>query len=456
MNDDVDIESALRASLTKHAGRAPLGDDLAERILVAVDRPVAVHTTSGHRWRAWTLPLIASGAVAAAVAAVIVGVSGARHDADRPAVSAATTHLAPAPTSPTSTPAPTSSAPPSSVVPPPPSGLRNVRLQDLTFVGATDGWGLGTANCTTGTPGVCTAMVVTTDAGLTWHSIRGPGANVPGVGSCADPCVTGLRFADDRIGYAYGPSAFFMTIDGGATWQPQPGGATQLASLNGTVLRTGSLTAGTAAQALYSAVNGSASFKPVALPAASGGRQFTGIFRAANYAYLSAISAGGGHTGELLASADNGRTWSTRGNPCTGLAQTDLAALSGSADGTVLVECSLHQPDPSVPSSQVRVSTDGGATFGPARAAPSSDQAIAAASAQAIFYSDGPSLYRSIDDGASWQPVAHDAKWQPSSGSTSFLGFESAALGRWTTQGTGGVTIWTTHDAGRTWEPYRF
>lgn len=456
MNDDVDVESALRASLAEHAARAPIGDDLADRILDMVDRPVDLPSAPARRWSAWTLPLIASGAVAAAVAAVLVGVAVSRQGADQPAVTA-TTHLPSPTTSGTAAPtsAPTSPAP-TSVVLPPPSGLTDVHLQDLTFVGATDGWGLGSATCTTGASGLCTAMVRTTNGGLTWQSMRGPAANVPGVQDCADPCVTGLRFADDQIGYAYGPSAFFMTTDGGASWQREPGGATQLASLDGTVLRTGSLTSGSTAQTLSTAANGSTQFTPVALAGAPGGREFNGIFRAANFAYLTAIPAAGGLAGELLASTDDGRTWHSRGNPCAGLAQTDLAAISGAADGAVLVECSLHQPDAAVPSSQVRLSTDGGATFGSAHPAPNSDQAVAVASAQAIFYSDGPSLYRSTDGGTSWQRVANDPQWKQASGSTSFIGFESGTLGRWTTQGTRGVTIWTTHDAGRSWAPYRF
>ena len=51
MNDDFDIEKALRASLAEHAKHAPAGDALAEQILAAADRPrpvSAIRTVAGH------------------------------------------------------------------------------------------------------------------------------------------------------------------------------------------------------------------------------------------------------------------------------------------------------------------------------------------------------------------------------------------------------------------------
>ena len=80
-------------------------------------------------------------------------------------------------------------------------------------------------------------MVRTTDGGVTWHGMKPPpSANVPML-VCEDPCIQDIRFATDQIGYAYGPSAFFMTTDGGVTWQRAPGGADALETLDGNVIR---------------------------------------------------------------------------------------------------------------------------------------------------------------------------------------------------------------------------
>ena len=62
-----------------------------------------------------------------------------------------------------------------------------------------------------------------TTNGKTWTSMPGAAFNVPGVESCADPCVEHIRFANDKVGYAYSSSALFMTLDGGADWVQQPG-----------------------------------------------------------------------------------------------------------------------------------------------------------------------------------------------------------------------------------------
>lgn len=82
-------------------------------------------------------------------------------------------------------------------------GLTNFQAEDLTFVSTEDGWALGSADCLSG-GGICTALVRTTDGGRTWHSMKAPSVNLPNVHSCAAPCVNGIRFANQEIGYAFG------------------------------------------------------------------------------------------------------------------------------------------------------------------------------------------------------------------------------------------------------------
>ncbi len=243
-----DLEERLRAELRHHAERAPGAAPLAEQIIAAArtqPRPL------GRRgWPTWSMPLLAAGAVAAIVTGVFVGVAQIKHSAD-PGVPGIGTHAptltnpAPTPLTSTAAPSPSTSVP---VVPPPnrstppntshsptSTELAGVQLLDVTFASEDHGVALASADCVSG-PGTCTALLRTTD-GTTWQSMPGARFNVPGVNGCADPCVTHLRYATDDIGYAFGPSAFYVTTDGGRDWARQPGGATELETLNGYVLR---------------------------------------------------------------------------------------------------------------------------------------------------------------------------------------------------------------------------
>ncbi len=65
-----DIEDVLRRSLADHADQAPAGVGLAERI-VATAGSVVTPRRRSPRWRTWGLPLVAAGAVAAVVTALL-------------------------------------------------------------------------------------------------------------------------------------------------------------------------------------------------------------------------------------------------------------------------------------------------------------------------------------------------------------------------------------------------
>ena len=192
-----DLERRLRATLDRHAREAPPGPPLAERILLEVEAPVL---RPRHGWRIWVSPLIAAAAIVAAALALVN--LGNEHHGAAPAPAA--TQPVPTPCRRhrhTSRPAPTASpTTATTTVRTVATGVRGFRADDITFDGPTEGWALGSATCVHGR-GRCTEILHTTD-GTSWSPApNGESFDVPGVRACADPCVTGLRFANslDRL-----------------------------------------------------------------------------------------------------------------------------------------------------------------------------------------------------------------------------------------------------------------
>ncbi len=183
MNPPTDLETRLRASLRDNARHAPPDGPLAERILAELDAPVL----RPHRsWRTWTFPLLAAAAIAA-VALTLAGV-GADRDTAAPPVHPGTQPVKhPTPSVQLTTPAvpsptPTGAAP--TTAPPAPG----FHAFDVSFVGTSDGWALGSEPCITAPHHRCTAILRTTD-GTHWTGIGGEIFNVPDVRECASRCV---------------------------------------------------------------------------------------------------------------------------------------------------------------------------------------------------------------------------------------------------------------------------
>jgi hypothetical protein len=436
-----DLEDRLRAELNRHAEHAPGGTLLAERIIAAArtqPRP------AGRGWPTWTLPLLAAGAVAAIVTGVFVGVSQVRNSAG-PAVPGIGTHRpslshsAPAP-SPTATPTSTTTGSP----PADPVGLNNVALSDLTFVGTEDGWGLGTAECLSGSGGRCPAMVRTTDGGASWRSMPQP----PGD-------VTGIRFATPLIGYAFSASTLEMTRDGGRTWTTQAGGALALETLDGNVIRVvsdGSGCPGPCNVRVEYAGLASSDWTTVALQPGNLDAVYVHLVRDASDAYVlttrNPASGAGVQTSTLFASADDGASWTGRGEPCPqrdGL-EADSVALAAAPGGGVTALCQVRQGG-SGADFLVR-SSDHGANFTPASGTiPQFEADVLAGDPATVLVAGGAHAYRSTDGGRSWSQLS-------GIDDVSFAGFESPTLGRIVTEG--GRTIWTTTDAGAHWSRFTF
>src|SRR5450756_1465222 len=118
------------------------------------------------------------------------------------------------------------------------TSLLGLSPASVTFVSPDDGWVLGTGTCSSAP---CAAIARTADGGRTWAKVSAPHASiVPGGGQGA-PGISGLRFADARNGWAFGPD-LWATHDGGATWArltipglPADAAIFALASAHGTV-----------------------------------------------------------------------------------------------------------------------------------------------------------------------------------------------------------------------------
>ena len=453
-----ELEDALRASLNAHARHPDSGAELAEQIIAVADRePIPI--ARARRVRAWTFPVLAAGA-AAAVAIALVVVGHPTHTATPPLQSNSPVPPAstPVPTQPVSSAAaPSSSATPSTA----PAGLTNVRIVDLTFVGANDGWALASADCLTNPALTCTAMLRTTDGGTTWQSMPPPPVNDSG--DCAAPCATHVRFATPDVGYAFGPSALFMTSDGGVTWNRQSGGATALESLDGNVIRVVTTPQECSppgcTYAVETAPIGSTSWRSVSLGAYTGGMSAgAALARTGSAAYVMVFGhvAGGAQDARstLYTSTDDGATWTNRGEPCPqGAGEVDSTAITTAADGSVTVACVGRTAGPTF----TATSTDSGVTFhaAPASLGAAGVQYLGAASASVLFV-DTDVLYRSADGGRTWQRVQQNSVGPLTA---SWIGFESTTVGRLVEQAAGpgsATSIWTTHDAGLTWSSVTF
>lgn len=457
LNHDPDrdpIADALRATLHQRAQQAPSGDMIAERIIHAADRASAGGTRR-RGWKSWGLPLVAAGAVAAVVAAV-VGIESYHSGAGRPVSEGGTRSLV------SSTPAPTPASSSATVafgaVPTVESHsasavhqtLQGVKVLDLTFTGANQGIALASADCLSG-PGRCTAMLQTTD-GSSWHSVGGETFDVTGVDNCGDNCAQNIRFATSQIGYVYGPNVLYATTDGGKKWSQQKGGALALESLNENVIRvtsTGTGCPGWCNIGVQTAANGSATWTTVALPDSNVISDQTPVLsRGGSDAYLlvSANPAGGASsaTSTLFVSQNDGQSWSNVGEPCPQIGgEVDSSSVTAGATGQVSVLCTTRQQPGR---SFVATSTDAGQHFSAAvGTVPATQTTLLTGDPATELVVAGTGLSRSTNGGTSWQVVP------AITGAVSWVGFESSTVGR--AVGDSGAVIWTTDNAGVTWTP---
>jgi photosystem II stability/assembly factor-like uncharacterized protein len=156
--------------------------------------------------------------------------------------------------------------------------------------------------------------------------------------------------------------------------------------------------------------------------------------------------------------ANQGRSWALRTDPCgsTNGAENDAFDASATGRSVVVVACV-----PKVNGNKVFiiVSHDGGKSFGPRRPVPQSYGSMTAAvTASTVVlaggnvFGGGPITYTvntSTDGGASWRTVVRDRETLTSSTpGQSYLAFVTTSVGHWIGFGN---KLWTTTDGGEHW-----
>jgi photosystem II stability/assembly factor-like uncharacterized protein len=433
----------LRDSLKRHAAEASGGELLAERIIQAAGQRSASSGDARRRgWRTWALPLIAAGAVAGAVLAV-VGVVGVEnhHQTTSPPADPASVSVVP-----TTSPAQTSAVSPS----PTPSGapgLTGVKILDVTFVSDDEGWALASADCEDGSGRRCPALLNTSDA-KDWHSVASTPFNVPGANGCEYPCVANIRFANPDVGYVFGANAFFMTTNAGMSWTAESGGAVMMETLDQNVIRVTSPGSGCPSWCdvrVETSAIGSTTWTPAELGATAGfGVQLSrGGGHNAYLLFPGHIAGGAPHaTSVLYRSADDGRTWAKSPEPCPQTTEEiDSTAIGAGTEDRVSVLCT---PRPGSDRWFVATSTDAGAHFTaqPGLVPQAAADGLLAGDPNSVLVAASAGMARSTDGGKTWQTVSDVT------GHVTFVGFESAKVARAITDNR---TIWTTRDGGQTW-----
>lgn len=344
---------------------------------------------------------------------------------------------------------------------------------DLSFTSAADGWALGTAPCATAP---CTSVLHTTDGGAHWSGGHAPLLNLLGSSACTNDaaCVSQLRFASQRVGYAYG-WGLAMTTDSGASWSrvPSPNVFALAPAGNANVLRVVAATPGCppgCSFAVQSAPVGSTNWQTLPAPPVRG--DYAQIVRSgANQAYVLVFAnpaggAQGAHT-TVLHTANGGRSWNRFADPCGAPGGQEADAVDAAALGNSLTV--LCRPRMSPNASFLITSANQGASFGPARPLPPAGIAaslalspsglLAVPMLQVVAGKATWTVQTSGNGGASWAPALRTAATstvvggagQP--GISGFIGFQTPATGRFAA---GPTALFTTTTGAAGWTPQRY
>jgi len=347
-----------------------------------------------------------------------------------------------------------------------PGSVAGFRVLSMSFVSDLRGFALGTVGCHAGR---CVALLGTSDGGSSWRQLTAPTRAAGGVDStcpAGQPCVQQVRFATPLTGYAYDPS-LLVTTDGGLRWHRLRGAyVSSLETAGGTVVRVAS--AGTGCSGMRYQVDaaavGSTAWR--ALPAPPILQICPPVlYRQGERLVLAGYGnpAGGVRaTAQIARSADGGQAWASGPDHCGG---TDgYASTVALAPPDVLVLLCQHQMPGATGAfgpAWVRVSANGGASFGPGQIVPSRPAAapgtilryqLAAASAGRLLVVEtsqhGSRVLLTSDGGRNWSaPLSLTA-----AGAVVLVGYQDPVTARIAQAG----TVWTTTDGGRTWIADRF
>jgi hypothetical protein len=286
--------------------------------------------------------------------------------------------------------------------------------------------------------------------------------------------VDQVRFATPLIGYAYDTS-LYVTTDGGRHWQLRIGNVSSLEAAGGTVVRVASDYPGCdgSQEELDVARAGSGTWVPLPAPDLAAICPPV-LYRQGQELVLAAYGnpAGGvAATAAISRSDDGGRTWTAAApDSCyshAGYGRDGYASAVALAPPAVLVLLCQHQApaaDGSRDPGWIRVSANGGASYGPDQAVPflahpagdpGSYQLAAASAGRLLAVEDidgdgehGSQVLLTVDGGVSWSTVLR----LPAGPRVVMVGYEDPLTGRVAQ----GDMVWTTRDGGRTWASDHF
>ena len=295
----------------------------------------------------------------------------------------------------------------------------------ITWISLRQGWLLGHAPCTAGT---CLSLARTRDGGQTWHGVPAPATT-----------ATSVRFADDHDGWIFGAD-LYATHDGGSTWTKVDGlvDVTNLEVANGRAWAEAAWSVSPDNKVVYTSLVTSDEWHQIAAMPVS-----TPIAMHGGAGYV------GGPDGGLFVVTATG--FDVRTDPCG--FETDIGAIAAVDDQTVAVVCGSDVGGGSE-TKRLYVSRDGGHFFTVVANSEAPRPGIAASAAAAsadtfvIAATSGASyLYRTTDDGATWNTVFQDGS---GGAPIADLGFTDATHGV-AVLGTEPSVLLTTSDAGATW-----
>ena len=199
---------------------------------------------------------------------------------------------------------------------------------DSTWISPLTGWvlGEGKASCPS-----CILIRYTNNGGRSWSAVPTPGArlalsttNTYLCGSAG--CVTRIVFANRNDGYLFGPD-LFTTTDGGRTWHRQGGKPTVALAIvdPGVVWRlTYANCPGPCGLTLQQQRTGTTSWVTVRASFDGSGnsvdQQIVGLGSGRRLiAFYENIADGSVAVGTFFFTADQGRTWSRKRDPCRAL-----------------------------------------------------------------------------------------------------------------------------------------
>ena len=341
------------------------------------------------------------------------------------------------------------------------------QVLSMTFVSTAQGFALGTVGCGTSR---CVALLGTQDGGSSWRRLTAPTTAAGGppdtCPSGRQPCVQQVRFATPLIGYAYDPS-LLVTTDGGGRWSQVTGtDVSSLEAADGTAARVASngTGCGQTSSQVDTAPVGSSGWRALPAPAIDQMCPPT-LYRQGQRLVLVGYgnAAGGVPATAQIARSDNaGKTWASGPDQCGGTSGYASSVALGPPDVLVLL-CQDQKPSSNGTYGPpwVRVSANGGASFGPDQQLVSGPAAppgtilhyqLAAASDRRLLVvetgQDGSRAVLTENGGQSWSPALSMAP----GASVVLVGYQDPLTARIAQ----GDLVWTTSDGGRAWTKDQF